>query len=139
MLKETGENKMNNKQYNKDDVDLFFGKIEALLTDNAKEIDKLKEEWLSVPDTRFALIQMMQKQTDYLNSIADSQQRHISYVLSGTLNSIYAMISTSAYSVDDEKTAIEIVKKQVPLITEFFDVMKETYKRGLDYVQGRHL
>lgn len=44
MLKETGENKTNNKQYNKDDVDLFFGKIEALLTDNAKEIDKLKEE-----------------------------------------------------------------------------------------------
>jgi len=102
-------------------------------------IDKLKEEWLSVPETRFALIQMMQKQTDYLNSIAESQQRHISYVLSGTLNTIYAMISTSAYSVDDETTAIEIVKKQVPLITEFFDVMKETYKRGLDYVQGRHL
>jgi len=102
-------------------------------------IDKLKEEWQSIPDTRFALIQMMQKQTDYLNSIAGSQQRHISCVLSGTINSIYAMISTSAYSVDDETTAIEIVKKQVPLITEFFDVMKETYKRGLDYVQGRHL
>ena len=102
-------------------------------------IDKLKEEWLSIPETRFALIQMMQKQTDYLNSIADSQQRHISFVLSGTLNTIYAMISTSAYSVDDEKTAIEIVKKQVPLITEFFDIMKETYKRGLDYVQGHHL
>lgn len=39
------------------------------------------------------------------------------------------MIMSSAYSVDDEKTAIEIVKKQVPLITESFDVMKETYKR----------
>ena len=102
-------------------------------------MEKLKDEWRSVPETRFSLIQMMQKQTDYLNSIADSQQRHISYVLSGTLNSIYAMISTSAYSVDDEKMAIEIVKKQVPLIIEFFDIMKETYKRGLDYVQGRHL
>ena len=44
MLKETGEYKINNKQYNKDDVDLFFGKIEALLIDNAKEINKLKEE-----------------------------------------------------------------------------------------------
>ncbi len=44
MLKEAGENKINNKQYNKDDVDLFFNKIESLLTDNAKEIDKLKEE-----------------------------------------------------------------------------------------------
>lgn len=102
-------------------------------------VDKIKSEWESVPNERFALIQMMQKQAEYLETISISRQCHIAYVLSGTLNTLFAMVSVFIYRIDDEQLAFEKLHAQLPLILEFFVTLKKLYEFGMDMIQGPHL
>lgn len=102
-------------------------------------IDKLKDEWVALPSTRFELVQMMQQQCDYLKFIHESKQSHIAHVLSGTLNTIYSLITTFIYKIKDETTAINLLEEQKEIILDLFDVMKEKYQHGLNYIQGRHI
>lgn len=102
-------------------------------------IEKLKSEWNSLPVTRFELVQMMQQQCDYLKFIHESKQSHIAHVLSGTLNTIYSLITTFIYRIKDESTAIRMLDQQKEIILELLDIMKEKYQHGLNYVQGRHI
>lgn len=102
-------------------------------------VDKVKLEWQSIPNERFALIQMMQKQAEYLETISISRQCHIAYVLSGTFNTLFAMVSVFIYRIDDERLAFEKLHAQLPLILEFFVTLKKLYEFGMDMIQGPHL
>ena len=101
-------------------------------------IDKLKQEWHNLPDSRYEFIRMLQKQAEYLQTIHNSRQRHIAYVLTGTLNTLYAMLSVFVYRLEDESIALSCVKEQVPLIQDFFDTLKRNYEYGMDMIQGPH-
>ncbi len=81
---------------------------------------------------------MLQKQAEYLQTIHNSRQRHIAYVLTGTLNTLYAMLSVFVYRLEDESIALSCVKEQVPLIQDFFDTLKRNYEYGMDMIQGPH-
>ena len=102
-------------------------------------IDKLKQEWQAIPATRYEFIRMLQKQSEYLQTIHNSRQRHIAYVLTGTLNTLYAMLSVFVYRIEDETVALDCVRAQVPLILEFFETLKLHYQHGMDFIQGPHL
>ena len=73
------------------------------------------------------------------NHIHNSRQRHIAYVLTGTLNTLYAMLSVFVYRIEDETVALDGVREQVPQILAFFATLKRHYQHGMDFIQGPHL
>ncbi len=102
-------------------------------------IDKLQQEWQTIPATRYEFIRMLQRQSEYLKTIHNSRQRHIAYVLTGTLNTLYAMLSVFVYRIEDEAVALEGVREQVPQILAFLATLKRHYQHGMDFIQGPHL
>lgn len=102
-------------------------------------IEKISQEWGSIPTGRFALIQMMQRQMDYLYQVSMSRQRHIGVVLFGTINSMFTVVSHLAYSIKNEQEAMAAVSKLQPTISLFFDMMKKLYPHAFEMIQGKHM
>ena len=101
-------------------------------------LNKIKAEWQVEMTSRFALIQRMQTQMEYLTQVGQSRQRHIADVLFGSLNSVFTQITHLAYQIEDEQAALAAVREVLPLLDEFFDTMMALYAHGLKMVQGSH-
>ena len=101
-------------------------------------LNKIKAEWRVAMPSRFALIQRMQTQMEYLTQVGQSRQRHIADVLFGSLNSAFTLITHLAYQIEDEQAALAAVRELLPLLDEFFDTMMALYAHGLAMVQGSH-
>lgn len=114
--------------------------VQAYMDDECFDmlLGRIRSEWQSMPTSRFALVQRMQTQMEYLDQIYRSRQRHIKDVLFGSFNSLFTLISHLAYSIEDEELALAAVGESLPIMHKFFDTMIVLYHHGLDMVQGPH-
>lgn len=101
-------------------------------------LDRIKAEWAGMPESRFALIQRLQTQMEYLGQVSLSRQRHISHVLYGTFNSLFTLLTHLAYSISDEQQALAAVDRLRPTMLLFFDTISRLYPYGLEMIQGQH-
>lgn len=102
-------------------------------------MSKIKDEWVSLPNNRLAIVQMMQTQMEYLTQISKSKQAHIWNVCFGSFSTIFSFMTGVLYSIPDEEKSIQATHEMLPILLEFFDKMNILYKNGLNMIQGQHL
>ena len=101
-------------------------------------LNKIKGEWQQPLTSRFALVQRMQTQMEYLYQVSASRQRHINNVLFGSFNSIFSLVTALAYQIKDEEAALAAVAELTPMLDEFFTTMMTLYAHALEMIQGAH-
>lgn len=118
------------------DKDTFMAEMDYPFFDML--ITKIRKDWAAFPTSRFALIQLMQRQMEYLYQVSLSRQRHISIILFGSLNSVFTVISNLLFSIENEQNALTAVEELLPTLDVFFVTMQKLYPHALSMIQGQH-
>jgi Uncharacterized protein conserved in bacteria len=109
------------------DVELFNRVLNKFLFD----ID-------SLPNSRLAVIQLMQSHMEILGQISRTPKKHISRVLIGSINAVYAIMTYLLYGFKSEENAMASLHDVMPVVVDLMQEMSRLYSHAFDFVQGTH-
>ncbi|MBL0646012.1 6-hydroxymethylpterin diphosphokinase MptE-like protein [Aeromonas caviae] len=97
-------------------------------------IDKIIDEWGQEFSSRNEINQLMLKHFSYLDQIAETKQRLITQMLSGSMNYMFTLLSATLYSCEEEGKSLHLMKPAVSLWIEFLQKAREMYPNAFDSV-----
>ncbi|MGY3927881.1 motility associated factor glycosyltransferase family protein [Aeromonas simiae] len=121
----------------------FFSPLKISITELEKHlglevfnklIDLMRDEWDKVSLTYDDIIELMQRQYNYLLHIMTTREGHLHRVLVGSMNYFFYIMLNALHSVelDDGKEDEQVfVRDMIDLYREFLDKTKEKYSNAL--------
>lgn len=97
-------------------------------------IDKMLEEWQRDFSSRNEINQLMLRHFSYLHQIANTRQRHITIFMIGSMNYVFTLLTSIAYSFDGEEKTLSLIKPAINIWLDFLRATKEMYPMALDSV-----
>ncbi|EKP0312389.1 MULTISPECIES: motility associated factor glycosyltransferase family protein [Aeromonas] len=97
-------------------------------------VDKMLGEWRQNFSSRNELNQLMLCNFGYLSQIAATRQKHISQVMIGSMNYVFAILSSILYSFEGEEKTISLMKPAINLWLEFLEKARDMYPMAFDSV-----
>ncbi|AGM43661.1 hypothetical protein V428_09655 [Aeromonas hydrophila subsp. hydrophila AL09-71] len=76
----------------------------------------------------------MLRHFNYLHKIATTQQKHITIFLIGSMNYVFTLLTSIAYSFDGEEKTLSLMKPAINIWLDFLRTAKEMYPMALDSV-----
>ncbi len=102
-------------------------------------IDKLIKLFSRPITSRVQLVQLMETCSEINTTLNMSlEQRYLGFMLEGSLQSMFIMMSHVLYHTKDEKTCLKVVSKMVKLLIYFLLDSKALYRHLPDYELGPH-
>ncbi|MDO2947311.1 motility associated factor glycosyltransferase family protein [Aeromonas simiae] len=99
-----------------------------------KLVDLMRDEWDKVSLTHDEIIELMQKQYNYLLYMMTTREGHIHRVLVGSLNYFFYIMLSVVHSIElDEGAENEhaFVREMIDLYREFLEKTKDKYRNAL--------
>ncbi|BCO14345.1 motility associated factor glycosyltransferase family protein [Aeromonas hydrophila] len=97
-------------------------------------VDKMLEEWQHEFSSRNEINQLMLRNFNYLHKIAATQQKHITIFLIGSMNYVFTLLTSIAYSFDGEEKTLSLMKPAINIWLDFLRTTKDMYPMALDSV-----
>lgn len=97
-------------------------------------IDKMIEEWQQSFTSRNEINQLMLRHFNYLHKIATTQQMHITIFMIGTMNYVFTLLTSIAYSFDGEEKTLSLITPAINIWLDFLGTAKKMYPMALDSV-----
>lgn len=95
-------------------------------------VDELINHWKAPIRSRDDAMERMQQQFEYVTSLSRCGYTHIYRVLVGTLNYLFAILSTVAYKFKDDKYTTELLEQSIAIMIDYFNDMKIKYPDALE-------
>ena len=86
-------------------------------------------------DSRESLTEALYRQSNYINAFYRTKNRHIYFVLNGTISYVHAVLRLFIFSFAEEHLMLEYVDKALELWRDYIKAAREKYKHMLDYVE----
>lgn len=97
-------------------------------------VDKMIDEWQQHFSSRNEINQLMLRHFNYLHQIAATQQKHITIFMIGSMNYVFTLLTSIAYSFDGEKKTLSLIEPAIDIWLDFLRKAKEMYPMALDSV-----
>lgn len=97
-------------------------------------IDKMLIEWQQSFSSRNEINQLMLRHFNYLHEISKTQQMHIAIFMIGSMNYVFTLLSTIAYSFEGEEETLSLMAPAINIWLDFLRTAKKMYPMALDSV-----
>ncbi|GAA4496703.1 motility associated factor glycosyltransferase family protein [Pseudaeromonas paramecii] len=94
-------------------------------------VNRLISEWQQPYTSRDDICERMQRQFGYLVYLAGTRSQHIYRVLIGTVNYLFALLSTALYLFDDETVTAKMMNELIAIMIEYLEETKVKYPQAL--------
>lgn len=95
-------------------------------------VDALIRYWQKPLQSRDEALERMQQEYEYISALTRSGYNHIYRVLSGTLNYLFALLSTIAYRFSEEEQSLAVLDQAILIMIEYLEAAKRKYPKALD-------
>lgn len=95
-------------------------------------IDSLIRHWQKPVLSRDDALERMQQEYEYIAALTRSGHHHIYRVMSGSLNYLFALLSTIAYRFSEEEQSLSVLNQAILVMIEYFEAAKRKYPRALE-------
>ncbi|ENO3976680.1 motility associated factor glycosyltransferase family protein [Aeromonas veronii] len=97
-------------------------------------VDKMIEEWQQSFSSRNQINQLMLRHFNYLHKISKTKQMHIAIFMIGSMNYVFTLLSTLAYSFEGEEETLSLMAPAINVWLDFLRTAKKMYPMALDSV-----
>lgn len=97
-------------------------------------IEKMLDEWQQTFSSRNEINQLMLRHFNYLHEISKTQQMHIAIFMIGSMNYVFTLLSTIAYSFEGEEKTLSLMEPAINMWLDFLRTAKKMYPMALDSV-----
>ncbi|MGY3958357.1 motility associated factor glycosyltransferase family protein [Aeromonas popoffii] len=97
-------------------------------------VDKIIGEWQHDFSSRNEINQLMLRHFGYLSQISTTKNKIIAQMLNGSMNHMFAMLSSILYLFKEEEKALAMMKPAIDLWLGFLKKAKDMYPKALDSV-----
>lgn len=95
-------------------------------------VDALIRYWQKPVVSRDDALERMQQEYEYIMALTKSGHNHIFRVLSGTLNYLFAVLSTIAYRFSEEEQSLQLLNEAILIVIEYLEEAKLKYPEALN-------
>ena len=96
--------------------------------------EKITDEWQRDFSSRNEINQLMLKHFGYLSQISITKNRIIAQMLYGSMNHMFAMLSSILYLFKEEEKALAMMKPAIEIWLDFMRRAKEMYPNALNSI-----